>query len=94
MALPPLECMYVVESNLREWKSGNSSFRVPNPVPVLRFLYELCWTMVGTLIDICVNYIYFINLFLGLDMSGSLYMLKLRSLATIKRFFFGILVVQ
>ncbi|XP_022991162.1 THO complex subunit 2-like isoform X1 [Cucurbita maxima] len=46
MALPPLECMYVVESNLREWKSGNSSFRVPNPVPVLRFLYELCWTMV------------------------------------------------
>ncbi|XP_038907239.1 THO complex subunit 2 [Benincasa hispida] len=46
MALPPVECMYVVESNLREWKSGNSSFRVPQPVPVLRFLYELCWTMV------------------------------------------------
>ncbi|KAG7016699.1 THO complex subunit 2 [Cucurbita argyrosperma subsp. argyrosperma] len=46
MALPPVECIYVVESNLREWKSGNSSFRVPQPVPVLRFLYELCWTMV------------------------------------------------
>ncbi|TYK14667.1 THO complex subunit 2 [Cucumis melo var. makuwa] len=46
MALPPVECMYVVESNIREWKSGNSSFRVPQPVPVVRFLYELCWTMV------------------------------------------------
>ncbi|WCJ33658.1 THO complex subunit 2 [Euphorbia peplus] len=46
MSLPSMECIYVTEEHLREWKTGNSSFRVPAPVPVLRFLYELCWTMV------------------------------------------------
>lgn len=46
MSLPPIECKYVTEECLREWKNGNTEFRVSNPVPMLRFLYELCWSMV------------------------------------------------
>ncbi|XP_010271209.1 PREDICTED: THO complex subunit 2 isoform X2 [Nelumbo nucifera] len=46
MSLPPIECKYVTEECLREWKNGNTNFKVPNPVPALRFLYELCWAMV------------------------------------------------
>ncbi|GMP92965.1 hypothetical protein CsSME_00042993 [Camellia sinensis var. sinensis] len=46
MSLPPLECICVTEESIREWKNGNPSFKAPNPVPVLRFLYELCWTVV------------------------------------------------
>ncbi|KAI7993665.1 THO complex subunit 2 [Camellia lanceoleosa] len=46
MSLPPLECICVTEECIREWKNGNPSFKAPNPVPVLRFLYELCWTVV------------------------------------------------
>ncbi|OVA14452.1 THO complex [Macleaya cordata] len=46
MSLPPIECKYITEEYLREWKNGNSNFKVPNSVPMLRFLYELCWTMV------------------------------------------------
>ncbi|XP_059649799.1 THO complex subunit 2 [Cornus florida] len=46
MSLPPVECVYVTEDCIREWKNGNLSFKVPNPVPMLRFLYELCWTTV------------------------------------------------
>lgn len=41
-----MECKYVTEESLREWKNGNINFKVQNPVPVLRFLYELCWTVV------------------------------------------------
>ncbi|XP_042502720.1 THO complex subunit 2-like isoform X2 [Macadamia integrifolia] len=46
MSLPPIECKYVTEEFLREWKDGNSNFEMQTPVPVARFLYELCWTMV------------------------------------------------
>ncbi|KAK2995185.1 hypothetical protein RJ640_005775 [Escallonia rubra] len=46
MSLPSVECIHVTEDCIREWKSGNPSFKPPNPVPSLRFLYELCWTMV------------------------------------------------
>uniref|UniRef100_A0A2P2MC31 THO complex subunit 2 N-terminal domain-containing protein n=1 Tax=Rhizophora mucronata TaxID=61149 RepID=A0A2P2MC31_RHIMU len=46
MSLPPIECLYVTEDPLREWKAGNPSFRVAEPVPPLRFVFELCWTMV------------------------------------------------
>ncbi|GFZ15645.1 similar to THO2 [Actinidia rufa] len=46
MSLPSVECVYVTEECVREWKNGNSIFKAPIPVPVLRFLYELCWTMV------------------------------------------------
>ncbi|XAR65132.1 hypothetical protein NMG60_11009111 [Bertholletia excelsa] len=46
MSLPPVECIYVTDDCIREWKNGNLSFKVPNPVPMLRFLYELCWVMV------------------------------------------------
>ncbi|XLS53180.1 hypothetical protein HN51_013857 [Arachis hypogaea] len=46
MSLPPIECIYVTEDCVREWKSGNPALRVSEPVPSLRFLYELCWTMV------------------------------------------------
>ncbi|KAJ6975265.1 THO complex subunit 2-like isoform X1 [Populus alba x Populus x berolinensis] len=44
--LPPMECLYVTEEFLLELKSGNRSFRLPHPVPVLRFLCELSWTLV------------------------------------------------
>ncbi|GMH01955.1 hypothetical protein Nepgr_003794 [Nepenthes gracilis] len=46
MSLPPVECIYVTEEFLRELRNGNPSFRLPNPVSMLRFLYELCWSMV------------------------------------------------
>nr|GMD23387.1 THO complex subunit 2 [Ipomoea batatas] len=46
MSLPPVECIYITEDSIKEFKNGNSSFKFPNPVPTLRFLYELCWTMV------------------------------------------------
>ncbi|KAL9344872.1 hypothetical protein Peur_062547 [Populus x canadensis] len=44
--LPPMECSYVTEEFLRELKGGNHSFRLPHPVPILRFLYELSWNLV------------------------------------------------
>ncbi|XP_057960883.1 THO complex subunit 2 [Malania oleifera] len=46
MSIPPIQCIYITEDCLQEWKSGNPSFRVPKPVPMLRFLYELCWSLV------------------------------------------------
>ncbi|KAG6707895.1 hypothetical protein I3842_06G055000 [Carya illinoinensis] len=46
MSLPAIACIYVTEDLLREWRNGNLRFRAPNPVPMLRFLYELCWIMV------------------------------------------------
>ncbi|KAG4391721.1 hypothetical protein GLYMA_05G241400v4 [Glycine max] len=46
MSLPPIECAYVTEECIREWRSGNPALKVSQPVPMLRFLYELCWTMV------------------------------------------------
>ncbi|KAE8716675.1 THO complex subunit 2 [Hibiscus syriacus] len=46
MSLPPIECIYVTEGILRECKDANSNFSFSSPVPMLRFLYELCWTMV------------------------------------------------
>ncbi|KAH7839633.1 hypothetical protein Vadar_006542 [Vaccinium darrowii] len=46
MSVPSVECMYVTEECIKEWKNGNPSFKAPKPVPLLRFLYELCWAMV------------------------------------------------
>ncbi|GAB4828694.1 THO complex subunit 2 [Ancistrocladus abbreviatus] len=46
MSLPPIECIYVTEDFIRELKNGNPSFKLSNPVAMLRFLYELCWSMV------------------------------------------------
>nr|XP_027098247.1 THO complex subunit 2-like isoform X1 [Coffea arabica] len=46
MSLPPVDCFYITEESVKELKNGNSSFKFPNSVPVLRFLYELCWTLV------------------------------------------------
>ncbi|CAN8291333.1 unnamed protein product [Cochlearia groenlandica] len=46
MALPLLECKYVTDEFVREGKSGNYGSNLPSSVPMLRFLYELCWVMV------------------------------------------------
>ncbi|XP_038684183.1 THO complex subunit 2 isoform X4 [Tripterygium wilfordii] len=46
MSVPAFECIYVTEECIREWKGGNSSFRITDTVSTLRFLYELCWAMV------------------------------------------------
>jgi THO complex subunit 2 len=48
MSLPPVERAYVKDEYAREWKNGNASFKLPEPVPMLRFLYELCSTMVSS----------------------------------------------
>ncbi|KAF4368476.1 hypothetical protein F8388_018600 [Cannabis sativa] len=45
MSLPPVQCLYVTEDCLREWKAGNPNFKLNDPVPMLRFLYELCSSM-------------------------------------------------
>jgi THO complex subunit 2 len=43
------ELKYVTEERLLEWKNPNpsGSSRDPDPVPMIRFLYELCWAMVS-----------------------------------------------
>ncbi|GMI75251.1 EMBRYO DEFECTIVE 2793 [Hibiscus trionum] len=46
MSLPPVECIYITEEILRQCKNANSNFSFSSSVPMLRFLYELCWTMV------------------------------------------------
>ncbi|KAL0409046.1 UNVERIFIED_CONTAM: THO complex subunit [Sesamum radiatum] len=46
MSLPPLEFVYLTEDSIKELRNSNSNFRFPSPAPVLRFLYELCFTMV------------------------------------------------
>ncbi|KAH6773938.1 THO2 [Perilla frutescens var. frutescens] len=46
MSLPPLECVYLTEDAVKELKNPNSNFKFPSPAPILRFLYELCHTMV------------------------------------------------
>ncbi|KAL6577483.1 THO complex subunit 2 [Orobanche minor] len=46
MSPPPLECIYLTEDSVKELKTLNSNFRFPTPAPILRFLYELCFTMV------------------------------------------------
>uniref|UniRef100_A0A453GAP2 THO complex subunit 2 N-terminal domain-containing protein n=1 Tax=Aegilops tauschii subsp. strangulata TaxID=200361 RepID=A0A453GAP2_AEGTS len=51
---PPLQApdyKYVTEECLREWKGQSAAaFRIPDPVPMPRFLYELCWaTVLGDL---------------------------------------------
>ncbi|XP_010531606.1 PREDICTED: THO complex subunit 2-like [Tarenaya hassleriana] len=46
MSLPLLKCKFVTEEFLRECKNGNYGSKLPSSVPMLRFVYELCWTMV------------------------------------------------
>ncbi|XP_057777651.1 THO complex subunit 2 [Salvia miltiorrhiza] len=46
MSLPPLECVYVTEDAVKELKNPNSNFKFNSPAHILRFLYELCYTMV------------------------------------------------
>ncbi|CAH9146449.1 unnamed protein product [Cuscuta epithymum] len=46
MSLPPMKCVYMTEDSIKELKNGNSTFKFSNPVPNLRFLYELCWIMI------------------------------------------------
>ncbi|XP_023770014.1 THO complex subunit 2 isoform X1 [Lactuca sativa] len=46
MSLPALDCKYVTEDCIREWKNGSTSFKPPAPAPVIRYLYELCWNIV------------------------------------------------
>ncbi|KAF8097255.1 hypothetical protein N665_0292s0034 [Sinapis alba] len=47
MSLPLLECKYVTEEFVREGKNGNYGSKLPGgSVPMLRFLYELCWILV------------------------------------------------
>ncbi|KAL1568656.1 THO complex subunit 2 [Salvia divinorum] len=46
MSLPPLECLHVTEDAVKELKNPNSNFKFDSPAHILRFLYELCYTMV------------------------------------------------
>ncbi|PUZ53307.1 hypothetical protein GQ55_5G042600 [Panicum hallii var. hallii] len=47
---PPLQApdyKHITEECLREWKGQSAgAFRLPDPVPMARFLYELCWAIV------------------------------------------------
>ncbi|KAL6001257.1 hypothetical protein ACLOJK_006989 [Asimina triloba] len=42
MSVLSTEYKYLTEDCIREWKNPSSNFRLPNPVPTPRFLYELC----------------------------------------------------
>nr|XP_016515191.1 PREDICTED: THO complex subunit 2-like [Nicotiana tabacum] len=46
MSVSGLEFLYVTEECIKELKNGNSSFKFSEPLPTLRFLYELCSVMV------------------------------------------------
>ncbi|XP_016465502.1 THO complex subunit 2 isoform X1 [Nicotiana tabacum] len=46
MSVLGLEFLYVTEECIKELKNGNSSFKFSEPLPTLRFLYELCSVMV------------------------------------------------
>ncbi|KAH7656619.1 THO complex subunitTHOC2 N-terminal protein [Dioscorea alata] len=46
MALHAPEFKFVTDECLAEWKASNSAFKLSDPVPMTRFLYELCWAMV------------------------------------------------
>jgi THO complex subunit 2 len=40
---------HITDECLREWKAQpGSAFRLPDPVPMARFLYELCWAIVSS----------------------------------------------
>nr|CAB3479237.1 unnamed protein product [Digitaria exilis] len=47
---PPLQApdyKHITEDCLREWKGQSAgAFRLPDPVPMARFLFELCWAIV------------------------------------------------
>ncbi|XP_021727131.1 THO complex subunit 2-like [Chenopodium quinoa] len=50
MSLPSIEFAYLTGDFLRQLKDGDPNLKLPNPVPVLRFLFELVSSMVyGTL---------------------------------------------
>ncbi|KAJ6816641.1 THO complex subunit 2 [Iris pallida] len=46
MSLQTPEFKYVTEERLQEWKSSGSGSKLSDPVPMDRYLYELCWSMV------------------------------------------------
>ncbi|BBM99302.1 THO complex subunit 2 [Marchantia polymorpha subsp. ruderalis] len=46
MAVLALECKYVTEEYVKEWKSNNSARKLSIEVPPARFVYELCWTVI------------------------------------------------
>lgn len=73
MSLPPMECIYVTAEFVRECKNGNPTFRLPSPVPMLRFLCELCSSMVLSLNHFFVLHFPFyfcVNMFICADLFG------------------------
>ncbi|XP_068661475.1 THO complex subunit 2-like isoform X2 [Aristolochia californica] len=46
MSVSLMECKYITEECIREWKNPSSTFKLADPVPTPRFLYELCWILV------------------------------------------------
>lgn len=46
MSISSIECTYISDDFLHQLKNGDPNLKLANPVPVLRFLYELVWSMV------------------------------------------------
>ncbi|XP_021843215.1 THO complex subunit 2 isoform X2 [Spinacia oleracea] len=46
MSLPSIQCAYITDDFLHQLKIGDPNFKLPNPVPALRFLFELVSSMV------------------------------------------------
>ncbi|KAG0583882.1 hypothetical protein KC19_3G168800 [Ceratodon purpureus] len=46
MALFGIQCAYVTEERVKEWKSTNTARKVKVAVPAARFVFELCQTLV------------------------------------------------
>lgn len=46
MSLPMLECKYITDEFVKESRNGNFNSLAASPVPMLRFVYELCWNVV------------------------------------------------
>ncbi|XP_068660653.1 THO complex subunit 2-like isoform X2 [Aristolochia californica] len=46
MSVSLTEYKYITDVCIREWKNPSSNFKLADPVPTPRFLYELCWILV------------------------------------------------
>ena len=46
MALFGIQCLYVTEDRVKEWKTTNTARKFKAVVPPARFVFELCQTLV------------------------------------------------
>ena len=51
MALSAIQCLYVTEECVKEWKTTNAARKLKVEVVAARFVFELCQTVVSVFQD-------------------------------------------